>query len=186
VVLIGFRERQGRRWEEHAERRVPCELCRGHAPGIDQAAYVTLCVLAETLTFVDLSGESHSVDELHDEIAQVLLTAAATPDRQASLGRLGGHWLDSGRRTTNGVVLAGTVRKLSRRGDFHLAELVLFGMPKVVTVASLASPPLAERDRVLVAGSIVEHPARHVPGYDGNLPLFVWGGYPLKLPGERR
>jgi hypothetical protein len=51
-----------------------------------------------------------------------------------------------------------------------------------VTVASVGRSPFQPRDRVLIAGSIIDDPAANLAGYEGSLPQVVWGGLPLRLP----
>jgi hypothetical protein len=75
------------------------------------------------------------------------------------------------------------VQELGPEGPLYRIKLVLFGVPKAVVVLSqnAPQPPLAQHDRVLILGSIVDSPTENLAGYAGNLTQVVWGGLPLKL-----
>ena len=72
---------------------------------------------------------------------------------------------------------------MSQVGSLYGMKIVLFGLPKVVTVISCArEPAIREHDRVLILGTIVDNPAENLAGYEERLPQVVWGGLPAKLP----
>jgi hypothetical protein len=185
MVTVGSREVDGQRIEEQAARRFPCEACQGRAPvHLTQESYRHLCHLAETATYVTVDEGDGRVWGRREALRQTLLRAASDQEDASSLGRLAGHWLANAEREDDGILLAGTVRDVGRQGPFHLTRVVLFGLPKEVTVASLGRSPFQPRDRVLIAGSIVDDPASRLAGYEGSQAQIVWGGLPLRLPGE--
>lgn len=186
IVNTGFREYRGQRIQQTAEKHYPCRYCRGRSADIDQPRYVRLCHLAEVVTFVDLAPDDAEFAARRQSIETAFRAVCGSRAHADSIGRLAGHWLDADARDDEGVLLAGTVRNIERSGPYHLSHLVLFGLPKVVTVASLAPPPYQPHDRILIAGSIIEHPSRNLEGYQGNQPVVVWGGFPLQLPATWR
>jgi hypothetical protein len=142
--------------------------------------------LAQVVTYLDVDASDASVWQRKLAVETVFLKAAGNREKTHSIGRLAAHWLENEQRDGNGVLLAGTVQSTRQEGPYYLTELVLFGLPTVVTVASNGPAGLQAEDRVLVAGSIVEEPSKHLAEYQGNLPRLVWGGMPLKLPADPR
>jgi hypothetical protein len=146
--------------------------------------YAKLCHLAEVVTFVS-KGDANTWSQR--ETVQNLLVSAAADQRVAeAIGRLAGFQLDQMRHKDHGtgIALAGTVQELSQVGGLYAMRIVLFGLPKVVTVVSWrpAQPAINEHDRVIILGSIVDDPVENLVGYEGRLPQVVWGGLPAKLP----
>jgi hypothetical protein len=185
VVVIGATEVGGRRIENKAEKRVPCEACHGKPSGkITAEVYRQLCHLAQVITFVEIAPDDPHLFHRKEAVEQVLLKAAADRDRQAAVGRLAGYWL-GGKRDSDGVLLAGTIQETGQSGKYHWARVVLFGLPETAVVVSPGRGPFLPQDRVLIAGSIVQNPRERLPGYEGSEPQVVWGGLPIKLPAER-
>ena len=186
-VVTGARVIQGKRIEQKAVKRFPCEDCQGQPSGrVTQANYHKLCRLAEVVTHLKVDAADDSVWQRKLAVESVFLKAAGDREKTHSIGRLAGHWLENQRRDADGVLLAGTVQGSRKEGPYFLTEIVLFGLPTVVTVASNGPAGLQAEDRVLIAGSIVEEPSKHLAEYEGNLPRLVWGGMPLKLPADPR
>jgi hypothetical protein len=169
-----------------AQRRVTCEACGGkRVARLSAESYARLCQLAQTVTFVDAGQAEAETLAALSERAQLLLVSIGSDAKSVdALGRLAGFRLDQPQRKQSGIALAGTVQHVSQEGDLHLTRLVLFGLPKVVTVASWRPAPagLREHDRVMILGVIVDDPARELMGYRGQLPQVVWGGLPVRLP----
>jgi hypothetical protein len=97
------------------------------------------------------------------------------------------RWLTFSKRTTPGIVVAGTVIGSEKAGKIHQVR-VSIGMNSnepVVAVASQDNPDLNPGDRVLVLGSIVERPSERLIGYDGDEATAIWSGMTLKLPIEK-
>ena len=162
---------------------MPCDVCGGKPISkMTPDVYGKLCHLAEVVTFVS-KGDAGSWS--HREGVQSLLVAAGSDHKVSeAIGRLAGFQLDQTRHKDHGIALAGTVQELSQVGSLYAMKIVLFGLPKVVTVVSWrpAQPAIKEHDRVIILGSIVDNPTDNLLGYEGRLPQVVWGGLPAKLP----
>ncbi len=66
----------------------------------------------------------------------LLVKIGSDSQRAESIGRLAGFQLDAAAREQHGVALAGTVQEVGKEGPLYVTRLVLFGLPKVVTVMS--------------------------------------------------
>jgi hypothetical protein len=183
VVVTGVTEVAGRKIEQKAERRVPCEACGGKPTtgSITKEVYERLCQLAQVVTFVEIEPGDPQFANRKEALELLLLKAATDRERQSALGRLAGFALADVNRDGRGVLLAGTVDEVGQAGTLHFARLVLFGLPETVTVVTPARVPFKAQDRVLIAGSMIESPGGKLAGYDGDQPLVVWGGLPLRL-----
>jgi len=175
-----FREVNGKKVAQTAEKRMACEVCGGK-PGVKMTpeVYQKLSRLSEVITFVEAANVWHR----REGVQNLLLKAGSDPQRAEAMGRLAGFQLDSAAREQNGIALAGTVEAVGTEGPLHFTRIVLFGLPKVVTVVSTraAQPKIELRDRVIILGSIVDNPKENLAGYAGQLPQVVWGGLPVKL-----
>jgi hypothetical protein len=183
TVMVGTREVKGEKVPQTAERSVACEVCGGKPVAkMTPEVYARLCHLAEVVTFVS-KGESTAWQQ-REAVQKLLMAAGADQKAAESIGRLAGFQLDHARHKEPGIALAGTVQEMSQVGSLYGMKIVLFGLPKVVTVISWrpAQPAIREHDRVLILGTIVDNPAENLVGYDGRLPQVVWGGLPAKLP----
>lgn len=167
-----------------------CEHCRGTGVGnITVSVYERLCQLAEIATFAQFDeADTAARDEFRTAAQDLLLLVGADRDRGEVIGRLAAHRLDDGQRSSNGVILAGTVAQTGYQGDVYTVRIVLSGIGRTVTVASRDSPEPAfgPRDHILILGSIVDSPSDNLAGYEGDLPQVVWGGVPFKLAGPLR
>lgn len=185
VEVTGVTQLGERQIERKARRRVPCEHCDGKPTGrITADVFARLCQLSQVVTFVEIEPGDPQLVHRKEAVEQVLLRAASDQAKQNALGRLAGYHLAETSRATSGVLLAGTVQSIDRQGRLFTTRLVLFGLPEVVTVVSTARPPLKATDKVLVAGSIIDQPRDKLLEYEGTLPQIVWGGLPVKLPGD--
>jgi hypothetical protein len=165
-------------------RRVRCDRCGGKPmPGLTSEAFDQLCQLADAVTFARLGADETARERLRQQIQAALLRVGEDRGKTQIVGRLAGSQLENSQRHSNGIILAGTVQELGQAGPLYSIKLVLFGVPKSVVVLSQQAPepPLAQHDRVLILGSIVDSPIKNLAGYSGNLNQVVWGGLPLKL-----
>ena len=184
TVVTGVREVNGKKIEQTAEKRLPCEVCGGKPSAkMTPEVYQKLSRLAEVVTFVEINPGATSAWHRRESVQNLLLRAGGDVQRAEAMGRLAGFQLDAGRREQSGIVLAGTVEALDKEGPLYTTRLVLFGLGKVVTVVSSrpARPTIDVRDRVVILGSIVDNPAEKLAGYEGQMPQVVWGGLPVKL-----
>jgi len=183
TVVTSPREIKGAKVQQTSERHVACEACGGKPIAkMTPELYAKLSHLAEVVTFV-ARGDTNAWSQR--EAVQTLLVTVGTDQKAAeAVGRLSGFQLDQNQHKDTGIALAGTVQQLSQTGNLYTMRLVLFGLPKPVTVVSWrpAQPAIREHDRVLILGCIVDNPAENLAGYEGRLPQVVWGGLPVKLP----
>ncbi len=183
TVVNGAREVKGARVAQTSERGMPCEICGGHGIAkMSPELYARLCHLAEVVTFVS-KGDNSSWNQ-RDGVQQLLAQVGGDQKGAEAIGRLAGFQLDQMHHRNPGIALAGTVQEMSQVGNLYGMRIVLFGLPKVVTVVSWrpAQPAIKEHDRVIILGSIVENPVENLVGYEGRLPQVVWGGLPVRLP----
>jgi hypothetical protein len=167
----------------------PCDYCRGkQVLNLTVATFEQLCELAETVTFVKFDAEDPSRDRCRDSAEAILLAIGGDRDKSEIVGRLAGARLDDKQRGSNGILLAGIVQQTRQEGELFAIQVLLFGCGRSVTVISRRppTPPVANRDCLLVLGSIVDSPQDNLAGYTGDLPQVVWGGLPLKLPNAAR
>ena len=168
---------------QQASRRVLCDQCQGHAAArMTAASYGRFCRLAEVATFVQVDAADGDIGETKDALRLLLSRCAAVQQNLNTIGRLAGRRLEATGDESDGILLAGTVHETAGDGDVYLLRIVLFGLPKVVTVASARRSILGPKDRVVILGTVVRRPRENLIGYDGRLPLIVWGGMPVRLP----
>ena len=83
--------------------------------------------------------------------------------------------------------LAGQTEISNEEAPAWLAEVwaEVLGTPRVVQVYSqhAPQPAVAQGDRVLIMGSIIDSPATNLTGYLGTLTQVVWGGLAVRLDG---
>lgn len=169
------------------EKKIPCEECHGKPNGrITPEVYERLCKLAETVCFAKIGDEDPNLPILRQSVLSVVAKAGSDNSKTQVIGRLAGYLLENGHREQNGIVLAGKLQEVVREGELFHLQMVLFGVPKTVTVVShlMPNPPLEPQDRVIILGSIVDDPANNVAGYSGRSPRIVWGGLPLRLQND--
>lgn len=103
-----------------------------------------------------------------------------------SIGRLAVTWIGlKEKRPGDGIMLAGIVRAIASQGQVYRTEVELFSDDKqMVTVISKIDPrkKIDESDRVIILGTVVQDPSLKLAGYEGSLPLVIWGGFPVALP----
>lgn len=168
-------------------KKIPCEECHGKPTGrITPEVYEKLCKLAETVCFAKIGDEDPNLPALRQSVLSVVGKAGSDNSKTQVIGRLAGYLLENGHREQNGIVLAGKLQEVVREGELFRLRIVLFGVPKTVTVVShlMPNPPLKPQDRVIILGSIVDDPANNLAGYSGQLPQIVWGGLPWRLQND--
>jgi hypothetical protein len=149
--------------------------------------FVSLFRLGDAVTLVDAASDSAAVDALREQVAQFVLRLAADEKRVGALKVYGGKWLTFPRRTTPGVILAGTVQGAQRVGNAFEVKLAI-GVESdapIVTVLAAADPGLAAGDTALALGTIVDKPAENLAGYTGSEASIVWSGMIVKAPAAR-
>jgi hypothetical protein len=184
-VVTGAREAGGAKFQQAADHRAPCDACGGKPIAkMTPDLYAKLCHLAEVVTFVS-KGDTSAWSQ-RETVQGLLATAGADQKAAEAIGRLAGFQLEQGHHKDPGIAIAGTVQEMSQVGSLFGMKIVLFGLPKVVTVVSWrpAQPAINVHDRVIILGSIVENPTENLVGYEGRQAQVIWGGLPAKLSAQ--
>jgi putative intracellular protease/amidase len=149
------------------------------------AFYVNLFGMADAITAARQSEGAAELDPQLQQLATILRQQlAADPRRLEALKVFGARWMDFPKRTTDGVVVSGTVESTQQVGPlFHTKARLGNGVDApVVTIVSSTDPQLASGDTVVALGSIIDQPAQKIAGYQGNDPSVVWSGMAMKVP----
>ncbi len=115
-------------------------------------------------------------------VEQMALAMAADPKRLEALRGNAARWLAFPKRTTEGIMLAGTVADVEHVGKLYYVKLELGGDSETTIVCS-QDPKLSPRGEAVALGTIVEHPEQQLAGYEGIDTPVVWSGLTLELPG---
>lgn len=145
--------------------------------------YVTLFGMADALTMAQLGPAGVQLDPQLQALEPVLRQRLAADPKQLELLKVfGARWLAFHSRTTDGVVLAGTVESVDQVGKLYHAKVKQGSAADApsVTIVSAKEPQVAPGDEVVALGSIVEEPAVQLAGYEGAEPAVVWSGMTLK------
>lgn len=148
------------------------------------AFYVNLFGMADAITAAQQGAGAAELDPQLQQLGSMLKQQlAADPRRLEALKVFGARWIGFPKRTTNGVVVSGTVESAERVGQlFHTkARLGSAADAPLVTIVSAVDPQLASGDTVVALGSIVERPVDAIAGYQGNEPSVVWSGMAMKV-----
>ncbi len=174
---------------ESAE-RAWLDAASAQAPQSKAAAvrlFQTLYQLAWKATFVDPSDPQQKSPRA--AIVRLLTQMGNDPNRVELAGNAAASWLSVDDRSTNGVLLAGTVKSISQQRLFHATRLELVGKKRpTVTVLNPFDPsghsdrPFRVDDRLLLMGAIITDPALGVIGYEGMESTIVWCGDWVLLP----
>jgi hypothetical protein len=146
--------------------------------------YLSLYGLADVLTFAKAGQDDPHIDAQRQGLEQVVLQLAADPQRLKAVKANAAKWLKYAKRTTPGILLAGTVQSVEPMGKLFEIQLRVTADSPVVTVISATDPRLSPEDEAVTLGSIVEDPVEQLAGYEGNAAAIVWSGMTLKLPPE--
>lgn len=178
-------DRRHSREKPAAEKRpeaepAPAEIESDSPDAITPEAYQRLQRIAEAITVVE--GEPDAgVAGKTEAVRGVLRKAARDPENFDTIGQLAADaWkeTDADRR---GILLAGTVSRAASQGKGHSAEIELSGAGGTVPVLSDQPLSLAEGDRVLVLGSIVQDAAEKLADFGPSQAKVVWVGLTLKI-----
>ncbi len=150
--------------------------------------YLKMFAMAEALTFTNdesadgqLAGEKQAIEQI------MLHQFASEKKRLDALKYNAGRWLDFSKRTTPGVVVAGTVQSCEPSGKLYEVKLGI-GVSTddpIVTVLHKSDPQLVQGDQALLLGAIVDDPGEKVIGYEGLEPMAIWSGMTIKLPAAK-
>lgn len=94
-------------------------------------------------------------------------TIVSDPQKQQIAGVLAGNWLDNAERSTDTIVLIGTVKSCTQAGDVYEITMELPGSKKraVTVVSRFEQMP---EDRLFVIGEIVDSATDSIEGYKGS------------------
>jgi hypothetical protein len=146
------------------------------------AYYRNLSKVAEALTFREKSGDRPQDDKADAASAQALLDAAPTQDQLNELGKLSGYWFANPQGA--GIVVSGVVKSSGPKGKLFESTVETLGKPANITVVS-PSPLTSDSKRpLIVAGAIVNDPAKNLPQYEGDVPRVVWAALTIDPMGS--
>jgi hypothetical protein len=145
--------------------------------------YVSLFGMAHALTLVQLGPAGSQLEpQLRSMEPMMRQQLAADPKQFELLKVFGARWFAFPKRTTNGVVLAGTVESVEQVGKLYHARVQPGAATEpAVTIVSARDPQWSAGDEVVSFGSIVEKPQEQLAGYEGSEPAVVWNGLAIKM-----
>ncbi len=149
--------------------------------------YVNLFGMANAITAAQRgAGAAELEAQLEQLTAVVRQQLTADPRRLEALKVFGARWIGFPKRTTDGVVVSGTVESARQVGQlFHTKTRLGSGAEATsITIVSERDPQLASGDTVIALGSIVDRPTEQIAGYEGNEHPVVWSDMAMKVPGE--
>ncbi len=148
------------------------------------AFYVNLFGMAGVITSAQLGEGAAQLDPQLQALAPTLKQQlAADPKRLEALKVFGARWIGFPKRTTNGVVVSGTVESAEQVGKLFYTKTRLGSNPEapLMTIVTAEQPAVAAGDTVLALGTIVDDPEQQISGYEGSDPTVVWSGMTMKV-----
>jgi len=147
---------------------------------LNAEGYAAWCRLAEAATFVDRRGGGPQMQYRFEAVRRLLRDLDG--EDFAKIGQEAGSRLADSGRTSDGILLVGTANKPNTpRGKGYLTTLQVAGTGERVVVVSPGILPIAQDDRLLLLGQIVDRPKEALHGLDTELPQVIWSGMVLKL-----
>jgi hypothetical protein len=143
--------------------------------------YISHCELAENATVVPRDGS----EDILVGSRKLIERLQADESKHAFIANCARGWLSRGNNPTPGVVLAGTVDKISRAGELNRLTVKLMDVRKgkelntPVTVvtrldANEGRVAYGQGAKVIVFGTRVDNPAVNLPGYQGRDGVVVY------------
>jgi hypothetical protein len=146
--------------------------------------YLSLYGLADAIALAKDDPASGQLDAPRESAERLALELAAEPTQLKELKSYGAKWLAFGKRTTEGVVLAGTVQSAEQIGKLYHVKIELAADAPPQTLVTKNDPRVQAGDAVVSLGSIVKRPLEQLNGYEGSDSQVVWSGMTLKLPAQ--
>jgi hypothetical protein len=149
--------------------------------------YLSLYRLAEVLTFVKDDPVNPQLSEQQKLLQPIVEQFVGDQKRLDAIKYNAGRWLGYPKRTTQGIMLAGTVQEVEQVGKLYQLKLGI-GIESdapIITVLQNKNPRLNPGDQAYVLGSIVADPAENLAGYEGDEPEIVWSGMTLMVPAAK-
>jgi hypothetical protein len=144
--------------------------------------YISLATLAESITLLRPQDVGDHDQSARSAAAGWLSDIAANQSKLDELGNLAGAWIDSPKRTQDGIVLAGTVQEIQPIGKQFRTLVKLFRRDTVLPVITSEKPSLANGDAAVVLGTIVKDPAQNLRHFEGTDDRVVWGAVVIGVP----
>jgi hypothetical protein len=111
-------------------------------------------------------------------IAKAALRSAAAPARRADLAVIASRWLKHDRRTNQGSVFVGEVRRLGMQGLWTENEIEIgTGEHHTVVHVLTEGVKFSTGDAAGVIGAIIDRPSERIAGYEGDAAQVVVAGY---------
>jgi len=126
--------------------------------------------------------KGHPGDQDLQPALELLGRAAASPPALKRVTESAQKMLQDAAKAQGGILLAGTVTKLAEKGGLVGIVFTTDASPAPVMVLADRNPGVKEGERALLAGRIVNDPAKNLPGYTGRKPYVIWVGMACKLP----
>lgn len=149
---------------------------------LDQQFYEAFAKLSEAVTYPP--PDDPETGDLVVALRGVMQSFAKKPSKLAMIGNQSSAWLDQPSRSTEGILLFGTVKQIHASGELFFTQMELASLKqRTVTVVSRVDPRVTFKpgDRILMLGAIVEQPAENMLGYEGQEPMVVMGGFPVVI-----
>jgi hypothetical protein len=140
--------------------------------------YSSLARLAEAVTFLRKQNDDREIARA--AATAFLLNLANDRANLNNLAWLANGWIDASNRESNGIVLAGTVKRVEPIGNQFLTSVKLPGRDVEVPVVSSERPEIAVDDTAVVLGVLVQDPMRNLPHYAGKDEMVIWSGLIIK------
>ncbi len=148
------------------------------ADDIRPATYEAFCRLGHVVAFA-------TGDRLTDRKAaaeKMLRRMAESPTHLLQIERRAAELLQDDSPAHEGILLAGTIGKVSSQDGLFGTVVRMPTVGKSVALFSDGPLPFSESQRVVILGSIVRDPAENLVGYSGSKPLVVWLGMAVVVP----
>ena len=148
--------------------------------------YLSLYRLAEVLTFVK-DPANLELSEQQKRLQPIVEQFVGDQKRLDAIKYNAGRWLGYPKRTTQGIMLAGTVQEVEQVGKLYQLKLGI-GIESdapIITVLQSKNPGLNPGDQAYVLGSIVANPTEQLAGYEGDELDVVWSGMTQLLPAAK-
>lgn len=143
--------------------------------------YRNLAKMAQSVSFLE-PEQSPEQEKALAAAVEAVTAAVPSPAKLEELGKLAGYWFTATSRKENGIVLAGVVKQSRELGQLVESEVELLGRPLTLTVVSAKKLPANEGESVIVIGSIINEPAKNIPGYEGAAERVVWAAASVEPP----
>jgi hypothetical protein len=141
--------------------------------------------LGEVLTFAEDDAAAPRLGDEKVAVIALLKKTGNDEEKLAQIGRAATKWLAFSKRGEHaGILVGGTVAEIVHEGKLYELKIAIPGVDEPVSVFSGAKPKVAEEDRVILLGSVVDDPSANLPGYEGTQSVVVWNGLTVKLPAE--